>query len=196
MAIAGSSTHLINIIRNIHKPSIAQPSRQPRRHIHRLPKLFTRAIQPILPIHNPRRAFMRPIITIHQGLKLLRLKPGPRLEVCIRLPQQPRPIGDPAAQAPRVNVIECFGRRECPVGLGVVDEEAAVGRGPGGLDRGEVCAEDGACGEVFGHFDGPFGGAGADVEDAGGRGAGVVVVSGEGGTVQVAAGEEFEEVVH
>ena len=101
-----------------------------------------------------------------------------------------------------MNVIECFGGGKCPVGLGVVDEEAAVGRAPGGLDRGEVCAVNGGCGEIFGHFDGPFCGAGADVEDAGGRGGGAggaggaVVVASKGGAIQVAAGEEFEEVVH
>lgn len=90
-----------------------------------------------------------------------------------------------------MDIIKCLGGGECPVGLGVVNEEAAVGRGPGGLDWGEICAEDGGCGEIFGHFDGPFGGAGADIEDAG-----WVVVAGERGAVQVAAGEEFEQVVH
>jgi len=48
---------------------------------------------------------------------------------------------------------------EAPVGLGVGDEEVAVGWYPRGLDRGEVGAEDVGGGVGVGELDGPLSGA-------------------------------------
>ncbi len=75
-------------------------------------------------------------------------------------------VFEAAEQDARVDVGEVLGRVE-PVGFGgVVDEEVEVGGDGGRLDGGEVGADHGGGGEEFGHFDGPYSGAGADVEDA------------------------------
>lgn len=188
-------TYLVYIIRHIGKPRLLQPPRNPRGHIHRLAKLRTRPIEPHLPIHDRLGRLMRPIIRQHPRLKLLRLEPAPGLEMRKHLLQQPGPVANTAAHTAGVDVVERLGWGERPVALGVVDEEAAVGGRPAGLDGAEVCAKDVGVREVFGHVEGPFTGAGADVEDAAARGVWDVGQV-DWGAVEIAAAEQFEEVVH
>lgn len=124
---------------------------------------------------------MRPIIRNQPEIKFLRLEPRTRLQVLISLSKQLMPIAQATRQTASVNVIEFLMRAERPITLRVIDEEAAVWRSVAGLNGTEVCAEDVGLRVVFGHFEGPFCGAGADVEDAAGGG------GADWGAVEVAA---------
>ena len=77
-----------------------------------------------------------------------------------------RPVAQGAEEAADVDEVEgCFGGEGPGHGGTVVDFELQVGRHVGGLDGGEVGADDGGAGVLVGEVDGPDAGAGADVED-------------------------------
>lgn len=88
-----------------------------------------------------------------------------------------------------MDIVECLAGRERPITLRIVDIEAAVGRRPVRLDGAEIGADDIRLRVIFGHFQGPFAGAGADVKNA----ARVRVLY--WCAVQIAAEEKFEDVV-
>jgi hypothetical protein len=64
--------------------------------------------------------------------------------------------------------IELLMRGESPVTLRVIDKEATIRRRPVRLDGTEICTDDIGGWEVLGHLEGPFTGAGTDIEDAAG----------------------------
>lgn len=106
----------------------------------------------------------------------------------IALLRQPVPVAYGAAQGAHVDKVETLVWTEDPFALGVVDVELCIGRHPGGLDGREVCAKDFAAGVLVRKVDGPYAGAGANVQHSG-RG------RRDGGIVQLAGQDQGEDVV-
>lgn len=106
---------------------------------------------------------MGPIIGPHKVLKFLRLKPAARLKVLISLLKQLRPIPNPTGQSPCMDIVERFTGRKSPVTLCVINKEATIRWRPVRLDGAKIGADDVRLRVIFGHFQGPFTGAGADV---------------------------------
>jgi hypothetical protein len=120
------------------------------------------------------------VVALAQSNGLLELEPAAGLQMGVALLRQLVPVGDGAGQGADVDEVEALVWAEDPLGLCVVDVELCVWGHPGGLDGGEVGAEDIAAGVFVGKVYGPDAGAGADVEDAvGGRV--------DGGIVELAA---------
>lgn len=88
-----------------------------------------------------------------------------------------------------MDIVECLAGRKRPITLRIVDIEAAVGRRPVRLDGAEIGTDDIRLRVIFGHFQGPFAGAGAYIENA--ARVGVLYWC----AVKIPAKEKFEEVV-
>lgn len=73
------------------------------------------------------------------------------------------PIADTHREKSAMDVVE--GIVVSPVVFNVVDQELAVGRHEGGLDRGKVNASDLCCRVLFSEFDCPETSASANIQD-------------------------------
>ena len=86
-----------------------------------------------------------------------------------------------------MDVIKLLPGRERPITLRIIDVEAAIRRRPARLNRTEVCTNNFRIGEILRHFEGPFGGSSAYVEDAARGWSGAVVAGLDRGAVELAA---------
>lgn len=98
-------------------------------------------------------------------LKVLEVAAGGQRRVGLLV--EPEPVVDAAVQHADVHKVKGAGLPG-PVELRVVDVELAVGRYPARLDGADVGADDLGGREGVRHVDGPYAGAGADVQDPGG----------------------------
>ncbi len=179
-------TYLVNLVPHLLKARVGEPLLVRLSHVHGLVEHLARAVQALEILAQVRREAQRVVVRLERDLELLQLDPAAGPQVGAGLAQEPRPVGDGAAQVARVDEVE--GPLVEPGRLGVLDLEVQVGRHPAGLDGAEVGADHFGAGRLVGKVDGPDASAGAHVEHA-------LHVRRDGGAVEGAAEGEVAHMV-
>jgi len=96
----------------------------------------------------------------------LELDPAAWLEVLEGLVHEMWPVGDGTGEEARVDEVEGFTGVVGPSCFDIVDVEVAVWRDGGRHCGREIVAYNRCAGEVLGEIDGPYTGAGAEIEDS------------------------------